>query len=261
MLRYIKSGAAEFEIDGLRYPVGAGQIVHIPQGCELRCRAAGREVCFISVRFTAAVPLGRVDILSDSLGIGVVTPCDDPDIPFYFSRMVEARKSGDRGTLFRLKGYLVLIVAWLADRGAGGSWGAGMAPGAAAPAEPGLPPPAREEHPAGRQVLKLDSRVQAVVEYLTLHPAEHPDIDRLCAMTEMSPSSLRRLFKAHTGKSPNDFLNEMRMMAAARILLNTDDRISTIAYTLGFSDPNYFIRRFRGNFGMSPQRYRTVSRE
>ena len=75
-----------------------------------------------------------------------------------------------------------------------------------------------------------------------------------------SPSSLRRLFKEHTGKSPGAFVKDLRMTTAARRLLVTDQRISAIAYELGFDDPNYFARIFKSVFGVSPQEYRAASR-
>ena len=51
------------------------------------------------------------------------------------------------------------------------------------------------------------------------------------------------------------------MMTAARRLLVTNDRVSTIAYELGFDDQNYFARMFKSVFGVSPNQYRKASRE
>ena len=58
------------------------------------------------------------------------------------------------------------------------------------------------------------------------------------------------------GKSPGAFIQDLRLMVAARRLLVTDERISDIAYQVGFEDPNYFSRMFRKNFGVTPQAYR-----
>lgn len=80
-------------------------------------------------------------------------------------------------------------------------------------------------------------------------------------MADMSQSSLRRLFKEHTGKSSQDFVKDLRMMTAARQLLTSDKRVSAIAYKIGYDDFNYFSRTFKAVFGLSPQEYRRVSRE
>ncbi len=177
--------------------------------------------------------------------------------------MVEARKSASEAKLLRLKGYLQLIAAYLmdesAERHAGSDHDKPVPHDGTKDAVPGGA--FRYAGMPGGPILKLDTRVQGVVEYLTMHPFEGIDMDRMCTRGALSPSSLRRLFKEHTGKNPAEFVMDMRMMAAARRLLATDDRISAIAYDLGFSDPNYFVRRFRKNFGISPGRYREVSRE
>ena len=117
-----------------------------------------------------------------------------------------------------------------------------------------IPLPQRQESLTSQ--IKQDPRVKVVVSYIVTHPAEKFDTQRLSEMANMSPSSLRRLFKQTTGKSPGDFIKEIRMMTAARMLLVSDERISTIAYTVGFDDPNYFARKFKERFGVSPQVYR-----
>jgi len=109
--------------------------------------------------------------------------------------------------------------------------------------------------------IKRDPRIQTVVEYLISHPTERFSISYLCDIAQMSPSSLRRHLKEHTGKTPGDFIKEVRIMVAARQLLATNERISTIAYDLGFTDQNYFSRKFKQVFGVSPSQYRLSSRE
>lgn len=114
---------------------------------------------------------------------------------------------------------------------------------------------------ARSSAIKQDPRIQVVVDYFIAHPTEPFDTKFLSDMAQMSPSSLRRHFKEHTGKSPGDFVKELRMVTAARRLLVTNDRVSTIAYELGFDDQNYFARMFKSVFGVSPNQYRKASRE
>ena len=72
---------------------------------------------------------------------------------------------------------------------------------------------------------------------------------------------MRRLFKEHTGKTPFEFMKELRMVTAARKLLATNKRVSTIAYELGYNDQNYFTRVFKSVFGISPDQYRKEARK
>ena len=50
------------------------------------------------------------------------------------------------------------------------------------------------------------------------------------------------------------------MMTAARRLLVSEERISVIAYALGYESANYFARVFKENFGLSPSAYREAAR-
>lgn len=71
-----------------------------------------------------------------------------------------------------------------------------------------------------------------------------------------STSQFSHLFRQHTGTSPINYLNELRIQRAAEFLNNTDWSIKRIAYELGFEDPLYFSRNFRKCVGLSPKAYR-----
>ena len=73
------------------------------------------------------------------------------------------------------------------------------------------------------------------------------------------PSYLSRLFKQHTGQPPMAWLARARAERAATLLRRTRDDMATIGASVGWSDPNYFARRFRQIFGTSPSQYRADS--
>ena len=106
---------------------------------------------------------------------------------------------------------------------------------------------------AKTQNINRDPRIQIVVDYLTPHLNEQFTIQSLSEMAQVSQTSFRRLFKAHTGKSPSDYIRELRMTSAARMLLTSNREVAEIGYRVGFSDANYFSRTFRQVFGVSPQ--------
>lgn len=70
----------------------------------------------------------------------------------------------------------------------------------------------------------------------------------------LSKSTLTRRTNSIIGKTPLELLNEFRLNEALRRLKEADSetQISDIAYTVGFSDPAYFSRRFREYFGYKP---------
>ena len=254
MLRYILTGRADFLMDGERYTVERNQVCYIPEGCRLECHALEDEFSFISIRFATTVQLNGSDFLSEYFRIPRVTRQADPEVLGYFQQVYENATSQNTSKLFRIRGNLELILAWLVEHTPEALVEESAQPEADCSVE-GLRRREDRTHASHR-----DPRILVVVDYLVAHPAEPFDSEFLARMADMSPSSLRRLFKEHTGKSPGAFVKDLRMTTAARRLLVTNQRISAIAYELGFDDPNYFARIFKSVFGVSPQEYRAASR-
>lgn len=61
--------------------------------------------------------------------------------------------------------------------------------------------------------------------------------------------------KAWTNFTPNEFIQEIRMKRAARLLEQGNLNISEIGYQVGFKNPKYFSKCFQKKFGISPSRY------
>ena len=251
MVRYILRGSAEFLLNGKSFYVHERQVIYIPEGCYLECHALEDYFEFISIRFRVTTQLTADDFLQAYYHIQTVNPCGENDeIEGHFQAVYRNATSQIPSKVFRIRGNLELIVAWLVDQ---------VADRFQAPA--GLPEAAfsfartlqREED---LEACRQDPRINVLVDYIVTHPTEHYTSESLCQMVNISSSTLRRLFKKHTGKSPSDFIQDLRLTVAARRLLVTDERVSTIAYQVGFEDPNYFSRLFQKNFGVSPQAYR-----
>ncbi|MDE1334452.1 helix-turn-helix domain-containing protein [Vibrio aestuarianus] len=70
----------------------------------------------------------------------------------------------------------------------------------------------------------------------------------------VSERSLQRRFKAVTGKTFKEYLNEVRLEKACQRLL-AGEKISQVAFDSGFNDPSYFSQRFKHHFGLSPTQF------
>lgn len=81
-------------------------------------------------------------------------------------------------------------------------------------------------------------------------------VNDLCAGLNMSQSTLYRKLKVVSGQSPNEFIQNIRLKYAARLLRETSRTVSEIAFDVGFSDASYFSRAFRHCFGISPKQWR-----
>lgn len=94
------------------------------------------------------------------------------------------------------------------------------------------------------------------MEYIHRHFKEDIDIDSLAQMEHMSGTSLRNIFKKHTGVSPNEYIITQRISAACRLLAQTEQSISEIAALVGYHDQYYFSKIFKKKLGVSPLKYR-----
>lgn len=81
-------------------------------------------------------------------------------------------------------------------------------------------------------------------------------IKLLCSATFTSHTQLYRRLKSLTGMNPTTYIRTIRLEKARKRLQRTDESVSEIAYSTGFSDPNYFSRVFRRHFGLAPSQLR-----
>lgn len=85
--------------------------------------------------------------------------------------------------------------------------------------------------------------------------------DDFASQMNMGRTIFFKKVKGVTGYGPKEFLRIMRMKHAAELLLTTDLTISEIAYTVGLSDPAYFNRCFKAQFGKAPSVYQKENRQ
>lgn len=251
MVRLIQKGEALFTINGKEFHVKENQVVYIPEGCTLYCETASRSFEFISIRFRLTAQLDSGDFLADYYRVKQVTNTnDDKEIEAYFNQVWQSALSNNPWKLFSIRGNLELIIAWLVEKAAKKTKDVSHIKNSDLSLANMLK---REQMTISRT---QDPRVTALVDYIINHIEEDFTASKLSEMAQLSESSMRRLFTKYTGKSPLEFIQDLRLVIAARRMLVTNERISQIAYSVGFSDPNYFSRVFRDKFGVSPQVYR-----
>ena len=71
----------------------------------------------------------------------------------------------------------------------------------------------------------------------------------LCDELAMSSSKLYRKIKQLTDLSPNEFIRIVRLKKSAMLLKSKNHNVSEVANMIGFSDPYYFSRCFKKQFG------------
>ncbi|GLX77764.1 AraC family transcriptional regulator [Thalassotalea insulae] len=101
-------------------------------------------------------------------------------------------------------------------------------------------------------VAKLDK----VINYIYQHYTEPLTAEKLASLVYMSTNHLHRFFKQRTEHTLNQFINQLRIGKACKLLIDSDTQISTISDLCGFNNISNFNRRFRMIKGATPKEYR-----
>ena len=107
---------------------------------------------------------------------------------------------------------------------------------------------------AGRE----SRRVNKVKEFIAQHYTEEIKLDDLAGLVAMSPSAFSRFFKQYTGRGPVDYIIDVRMGVAARMLVDTTTSVSEICYACGFNNLSNFNRTFKARRGYTPRDFRAL---
>jgi AraC family transcriptional regulator len=99
-------------------------------------------------------------------------------------------------------------------------------------------------------------RLRRIAEYVEARLDGDIRIHALASLVGLSEGHLQRAFRLTTGRSPLQFINEMRISRAMKILSETALPVSSIALEVGFVSPSHFARVFRAVTGVGPAQYR-----
>jgi AraC-like DNA-binding protein len=99
-------------------------------------------------------------------------------------------------------------------------------------------------------------RMNKVHAYVMKNFREKISQDEVAAIANMSPSSFSRYFKMHANKTFSDFLTEIRIGYACKLLVEKKVSISDACYECGFNTLSNFNRQFREVTHHSPLQYR-----
>ncbi|MDF1859486.1 MAG: AraC family transcriptional regulator [Verrucomicrobiales bacterium] len=100
------------------------------------------------------------------------------------------------------------------------------------------------------------SRLDEVLNFLRRNKSESVALEEVAAIAKMSPKSFCRFFKANTGKTLIEYLHDLRIGEACRMLVESDLSISEIALECGFNNLSNFNRRFRQLKDTTPRDFR-----
>lgn len=102
-----------------------------------------------------------------------------------------------------------------------------------------------------------DSKLlRRVRDYCIAHIHEPIQVDDLAALAGCTRWHFSRRFKEISGYSPHDYVLDLKMRKAVRLLQSTDAPVKEIAYSCGFDNPEYFSRVFYRTYRTFPREFR-----
>ena len=101
-------------------------------------------------------------------------------------------------------------------------------------------------------------RIKKVKDYIAVHYADQVRLEDMALLAGMSASAFSRFFKQHTGRNFVDYVIDIRLGNAARMLVDTETGISEICYSCGFNNLSNFNRTFKARRGYTPRDFRAL---
>lgn len=101
-----------------------------------------------------------------------------------------------------------------------------------------------------------DPKLNQVVDDIMEKPGDAYSLELLADRCMMSRTTFAKRFQRAFGRSPMDFVREVRLRGAAKLLRQTDHPTKTIAARMGYASRSNFSHAFSEFFGVAPAQYR-----
>ncbi|MGI6449194.1 MAG: helix-turn-helix domain-containing protein [Desulfitobacteriia bacterium] len=102
----------------------------------------------------------------------------------------------------------------------------------------------------------VTKNINQSIKYLKENYQHEYCLEDVAKAANLSPYHFIRVFKSQTGKTPYEFLLDLKLQKAKEMLIDSTKTITEICSELGFSSPSYFAAVFNKNIGESPKVYR-----
>lgn len=102
----------------------------------------------------------------------------------------------------------------------------------------------------------VKSDIRRVCDYMQKNYMLNLTLNKMADMAYLSPSYFRYQIKLHTGQTFVNYLNEIRIENAKKLLLEADIKVYEVSELVGFSSLPYFNRTFKSIVGKTPVEYR-----
>jgi AraC-like DNA-binding protein len=111
-------------------------------------------------------------------------------------------------------------------------------------------------YPAGQGGRGRPEFIDRVYDYCMVHIGDTVKVDDMARCAGYSRYHFTRLFKHYMGVSPQNFMRDIRIRVAVRLLQTEQLSVKEVATRCGFEDVSYFCKIFRKYQNVSPNEFR-----
>jgi len=113
------------------------------------------------------------------------------------------------------------------------------------------------EHDTAEDNGQYPDRLIQVLKFMTDNLKRQITLDEVAEIACMTKPSFCRFFKSRTHKKFSQYLEELRINEACKLLIETDHPISDVAHLCGYNSDSHFCKVFKEHMGKSPFRFRS----
>ena len=95
-------------------------------------------------------------------------------------------------------------------------------------------------------------QIARILNYIQQHYSDDPSLTEIAKTFYFNPSYFSILFKKYMGMTYNEYLNEVKISNAKKLLLENKLSIIEVALSCGFNTKNHFSKSFKKHTGLSP---------
>lgn len=109
---------------------------------------------------------------------------------------------------------------------------------------------------ADESVTHESRRMEKILHYLKDNYQQKITLEEVTGEVNMTVVSFSRFIKKRTGKTFTEFLNNIRLSHACRLLIDTQQTIAELSYKCGYNNLSYFNRIFKRRYNITPKEFR-----
>lgn len=113
-----------------------------------------------------------------------------------------------------------------------------------------------DQYPRNTLNIKDSEKLEDVIKYVMNNFREELNVKTAASLTSLNEAAFCRYFKRRTRKTFSQFVNDVRITHATRLLQRNDWSITQICYECGYNNISYFNRQFKNIIGKTPLEYK-----